>query len=267
MTATAVGQRTGRLAEKVRRKSRSAAGTIRLELLGGFQLTRGTEVLVLSPGEQRLLAFLAVPNKPMQRTFVAGNLWLESSEQRAAGNLRSTLWRLRALDRTLVASTRSQLALGPAVSVDLHETSAHARDVLVHMHARPLSDAPMMVAGDLLPDWYDDWVVIERERFRQLRLHALEALCATLAAERLFGLAVEAGLACVAADPLRESAHRVLISAHIAEGNTAEALRQYRLFCKLSEVHLGAPPSDAIERLIAVLPVPAAAAIATGQTL
>ncbi len=156
MTATAVGQRTGRLAEKVRRKSRSAAGKIRLELLGGFHLTRGTEVLVLSPGEQRLLAFLAVPNKPMQRTFVAGNLWLESSEQRAAGNLRSTLWRLRALDRTLVASTRSQLALGPAVSVDLHETSAHARDVLVHMHARPLSDAPMMVAGDLLPDWYDD---------------------------------------------------------------------------------------------------------------
>ena len=31
--------------------------------------------------------------------------------------------------------------------------------------------------GELLPDWYDDWVLLERERFRQLRLHALDALC------------------------------------------------------------------------------------------
>src|SRR5262249_34948935 len=118
-----------------------------------------------------------------------------------------------------------------------------------------------------LPDWYDDWVVIERERFRQLRLHALEALCETLTAERQFGLAVEAGLACVAADPLRGSAHRVLSSAPLAAGNAAEARRQDRLFWNLSEVHLGAPPSDTIERLVATLPVPAVAAAGAGQTL
>ena len=76
-------------------------------------------------------------------------------------------------------------------------------------------------AGELLPHWYDDWVVIERERFRQLRLHALDALCESLAAAGRYAAAVEAGRASVAAEPLRESAHRLLIQAHLAEGNRA----------------------------------------------
>ena len=44
-----------------------------------------------------------------------------------------------------------------------------------------------LVAGDLLPGWYDEWVVAEREHFRQLRLHALEELCEELTDEGGFG--------------------------------------------------------------------------------
>ena len=59
-----------------------------LGLLGGFRLCRNTEVLVLSLVDQQLVAFLAVHNRPLQRSFVAGNLWIESREERASGNLR-----------------------------------------------------------------------------------------------------------------------------------------------------------------------------------
>lgn len=106
----------------------------------------------------------------------------------------------------------------------------------------------MTAAGELLPDWYDDWLVIERERFRQARLHALEALCGALSSKRRYAKAIEVGLVAVASEPLRESAHRAVIRVHIAEGNISEALRQYEV-CRDSLSQAGLRPSGAIEAL------------------
>src|SRR5258708_20098913 len=83
---------------------------------------------------------------------------------------------------------------------------------------------------ELLGDVYEEWVVIEGERFRQLRLHALEALCDRLVAAGRFAEAVQAGLAPVRGEPLRESAQRALIRPHLAEGNPSQALKQFRPF-------------------------------------
>lgn len=226
-----------------------------LGLLGGFSLRRNDEVLLLSLVDQRLIAFLAVHNRVLQRTFVAGNLWIDSDEVRAGGNLRTALWRLRHVDDRLVEASRNDLALSPEVTIDLHTVSATAHDVLHNHGSRLGEDDALRLAGDLLPDWYDDWVLIERERFRQLRLHALETLCAAFLAAGSLGLAVEAGLACVAADPLRESAHRALIKVHLAEGNPVEAVRQYRLYQRLVESELGLRPSPELERMVEHLPV------------
>jgi DNA-binding SARP family transcriptional activator len=113
--------------------------------------------------------------------------------------------------------------------------------------------APAALARDLLPDWYDDWVVLERERFRQLRLHALEALCRRLTEAGRFGAAVQAGLAAVAGEPLRESAHRILIQAHLAEGNPGEAVRQYHLYRRLLAGELAIEPSATIRGMVAPL--------------
>jgi DNA-binding SARP family transcriptional activator len=230
---------------------------LELGLLGGFQLTRDGEVLLLSLVDQRLVAFLAVHQRPLQRTYVAGNLWTDSAEGRANGNLRTALWRLRNVDGGLIVASRHHLALSDGVAVDLHLASARARGLLRDDRPAPLDDEAIHLAGDLLPDWYDDWVLIERERFRQLRLHALETLCMSLLAAGEFGLAVEAGLACVAADPLRESAHRALIRVHLAEGNPVEAVRQYRLYCRLLTDALGLLPSPELERMVAHLRVSA----------
>jgi DNA-binding SARP family transcriptional activator len=104
--------------------------------------------------------------------------------------------------------------------------------------------------ADLLPDWTDDWVMIERERLRQLRLHALETLCDRLAEARRFGESVQAGLAAVRAEPLRESAQRSLIRAYLAEGNQGEAIRQYRAFRQLLLEELGVAPSRELEELV-----------------
>ena len=110
-----------------------------------------------------------------------------------------------------------------------------------------------MLRDDLLPDWYDDWLAFERERFRQLRIHALESLCERLIALERFGEAIETGLAVVTAEPLRESAHRILIRIHLAEGNGAEALGQYRRFRALLHDELGLEPSPEMRTLVAAV--------------
>jgi len=74
------------------------------------------------------------------------------------------------------------------------------------------------LSSELLPACYDDWVLAERERFRQLRLHALEALCERLTASRRYGEAIDAGLAAVCAESLRESSQLgVEPSGHLRE--------------------------------------------------
>jgi DNA-binding SARP family transcriptional activator len=76
----------------------------------------------------------------------------------------------------------------------------------------------MGLEGELLPDWYDDWVALERERFRELRIHAFEALSARLISAERFGEAMDIALAAVRCEPLRESTHRAVISVHLARG-------------------------------------------------
>ena len=111
-----------------------------------------------------------------------------------------------------------------------------------------------MLAHDLLPACYDDWILVECERFHQLRLHALEALCERLTAAERYGEAIDAGLAAVCGEPLRESAHRALIKAHLAEGNYAEAGRQYELCRRILRDELGIVPSEGLRKLMQRVP-------------
>jgi DNA-binding SARP family transcriptional activator len=225
---------------------------LRLQLLDSFELTHGDRRLDLPLPAQRLLAFLALHDQPMLRGYVAGTLWLESNDAHAAGSLRSALWRTRRLGPALVESHGRRLELASIVAVDVRAVVAWARRVLDPSTELRGSDvAPIWRPGQLLPDWYEDWVEIERERLRELRAHALEAVCHRLTAAGRFGEATEAGLAAVRDEPLRESAHRVLIGVHLAEGNRAAALHRYRAFALLLRDEVGMCPSSRMEQLMA----------------
>jgi DNA-binding SARP family transcriptional activator len=81
-------------------------------------------------------------------------------------------------------------------------------------------------------------------------LSALDALCDRLTRAGRHREALEVGHAAVGAEPLRESAHRALVRVHLAEGNAAEAIRQYRVFRQLVTEQLGITPSARMEALI-----------------
>lgn len=225
---------------------------VRLGLLGGFHLSIEAQDVPLPMNAQRLVCFLALHEQPLLRTFVGGSLWGESTDRHAGGSLRSALWRLHHPTYTLVALTSDHLALSPTVAVDLREGEALAHKVLDP--AQDLDDVAAVneevLSADVLPDWTEDWVLMERERYHQLRLRALEALCRRLSAKGRFGQAVQAGVAAVSGEPLRESARRALIEAHLAEHNVGAARREYEAFRELVRIELGVEPSDDIRALI-----------------
>lgn len=232
---------------------RSVPPPVSLRLLGSFEVTRVGRALPLPMSAQRLVALLGLHGRPLMRSFVAGTLWLDMPEERAAASLRSTLWRLHGAASGLVTSANGQLALSSGTTVDLEQARARARRILDEPNALDAGDEPARVLElDVLPQWYDDWVMIERERFRQMRLRALEALSGQLLQRGRCHRALEAGLAAVAAEPLRESAHRAVIAVHLAEGNRSEAVRQYELYRQLLQDELRVAPSPLMESLMSV---------------
>lgn len=225
---------------------------VRLGLLGGFRLNVEAEEVPLPMNAQRLVCFLALHDQPLLRTFVGGSLWGESSDSHAGGSLRSALWRLRRATYPVVNLTSDHIELSEAVAVDLREGRALAHRVL-----DPSQDLDgvaevneEVLSADLLPDWTEDWVMMERESYHQLRLRALEALCRRLSAKGRFGQAVQAGMAAVSGEPLRESARLALIEAHLAERNVGAALREYDSFHQLLHDELGLDPSEDMRALV-----------------
>jgi DNA-binding SARP family transcriptional activator len=223
-----------------------------LNLLRGFTFTVDRQNVPMVSSAQRLLAFLALHGRPVSRSYVAGTLWPETTSAKAAANLRSTLWRAHKVARNLLQVSARGLALSAEVAVDVHEAETQARRLLDM--AQPCDDiltvtTRTLLSADILPDWYDDWLVPERERFQQLRLHALEALCERLTRLGRYGEAVDAGLVVVCAAPFRESAHRAVVRAHLAAGNRWEAVRQYERCRDLLRSELGLEPSAGLREL------------------
>jgi DNA-binding SARP family transcriptional activator len=227
-------------------------------LFDGFRLeVDGTWIHPAASG-QRLLAFLTLLG-PAVRAVVAGTLWAEVPENRALGSLRTTIWRINHAVPGLVTVERGRLAVADFVSVDVAEFigAAAARfrgnggtGLSSPAHSPLHSPSPELRLRELLPGWYEDWVVFERERLRQLRLHDLEAEAARLCARGEYGVALETALEAVRNEPLRESAHRAVILIHLTEGNFAEALQEYERFRKLLADQVGVEPSVELSCLV-----------------
>ena len=223
----------------------------RLQLLDGFQLVCDGEPVPLPWSAQRLLAFLALHPHPLRRVHVAGVLWLDSPEERGFANLRSALWRLHQTGHRLVEADGGRLGLEPNLRVDYRESVCLSRAMLDGRGADLEAGSTWEpLVGELLPDWDDDWVIVEREHHRHLSLQALEGLSERLLAAGALPQALEIALAVFAREPLRETANRLLIRVHVAEGNSFEAIRQYRLYERLALARIGLPPSSLMNELV-----------------
>ncbi|MFJ5775342.1 BTAD domain-containing putative transcriptional regulator [Streptomyces sp. NPDC093094] len=223
----------------------------RLRLLGQFRLELGAEPVDLCRNTQRLVAFMALRGR-VSRTVLAGTLWPEVTEGHARGSLRTTLWKLPRGEPSLIDCRGDVLVVTPDLRVDAHALARTALGVVQGggPALRGLPRLELLTGEDLLPGWDEDWVLLERERLRQLRLHALDALAEALIRQGRPALAMEAAWAGVRAEPLRESAHRAVVAAHLAEGNIGEAMAHYEAFRRMLDEELGVEPSARFSRML-----------------
>lgn len=239
-------------------RSQECARPAHLELFGGWLLAWGDARADVPIAAQRLIAYLALSGGAT-RTRVAGTLWPEVSEVRANGSLRSTIWRVNKERPHMLRDTGGVLSLCPDVTVDVIEFTTRARALINLGRGASARELLAHKSGELLPGWYDDWIVFERERFRQLRLHALDVVANSLCEQGRYAEALDAALDALNSDPLRESAHRTVVRIHLAEGNAGEAVRAYRGCRELLATELGVTPSDAFRRLLVDAGIPDAA--------
>lgn len=221
-----------------------------LSLLGAWRLQRGSTTFTVPSREQRLIACVGLLGC-RRRTFLSGLLWPRSSEAQAAGNLRTTVWCISHSFPHLLRSGPDTLELDESVRVDV----TALQSLVTALRAQPFALVPdtcldHLGRAELLPGWYDDWVVFEQERLRQLRLSALEIMARQYLEAGEPGRAVIAALSAVGIEPLRESAHLLLVQAHLAAGNRAAAVRAYRMFAGLLQAELGVEPSPQLTGLV-----------------
>jgi len=225
-----------------------------MSVLDTFELVVDGRRVELSPGSQRLLVFLAVRDRAIARISLAGTMWPDVSDGHAGDSLRSAIARLEPEARASLSSSATGLRLADSVEVDLRDAQSLAHRLIRPGHARDedvTSAAITTLSRELLPNWYDDWILAEAEDWRFLRMNALEALAQRLLDAGSFGEAARAARAAMRIDPLRESPHAALIRVQLAMGNQGAAREVFERYAVLLHAALGLAPTKQLAALIA----------------
>src|SRR3984957_2410465 len=164
------------IAERLATSASQLLGHPRLEiqLMGRFRLSTGPTSVVLPTSATRVVAFLALRPVAHQRSHVAGQLWPDVTEQRARANLRNAVWKANTAADGLVKGDTETIRLRENVEVDVALLQTTARVLLERSASIDVSISPHIFAEEMLLGWDDDWALFERERIKQLCLHALE---------------------------------------------------------------------------------------------
>ncbi|MGD9528039.1 MAG: BTAD domain-containing putative transcriptional regulator [Pseudonocardia sp.] len=226
---------------------------LRVSVLGSFTLTDDGTTVPLGVDARRLVAYLAVHHRAQRRAALAADLW-PGIDAGAGARLLDDAVAAVDVPGLLDESADGSLALAADVKVDLAEAMALVRalpDVPLRgsdAAATPRPDLSLLSA-DILPGWTAAWIAVERERFRQLRLHALEEFSLRCSAAGRYADAVAVAESAVRSAPSRESARRALIEAHLAEGEVAAAVAAYDAYQELLRSSVG-PAATSLEGML-----------------
>ena len=227
---------------------RSVSSVPTVHLLGAFALHTGGETIPLPVDSRRLVAYLAVHHRPQPTAALAADLWPSVRPQAAARLLDEAVAGVD-VPGLLVADDRGRLSLGSDVATDLSDAMLLIRALSAsRIEQRPDVE---LLEHDILPSWTASWIAVERERFRQLRLSALERLSEGLTAAGRHEDAVQIARRAVSTAPSRERSRRALVEAQLAGGDVAGAMHEYEEFQELLRSSIGATPDSELDRLLA----------------
>jgi DNA-binding SARP family transcriptional activator len=216
---------------------------IRLQLLGWWQLTRGRQTVELGGREQRLTALLALRGR-RPRVLVAATLWPDTVEERARASLRTAIKRTQHDAPGVLVADRTTVGLSSDVEVDLVDLTRAIGMPNGRRRASGATRLRLLEGEELLPGWYDDWVLYERERLQQKRLRALEALATACYEAGDLDTALRAAQEASRIEPLLDAMRSILIRARLALGDVAGALHEFQAYRRFLGQELGIEPAE-----------------------
>jgi predicted ATPase/DNA-binding SARP family transcriptional activator len=245
----------------------------RIELLGSLRLVGG-ERMIDRFRTHKVGSLLAVLAYHLHRTHpreeLAELLWPECYPETSRKNLRTALNSLRRQleppsvpSGAVLVANRASVRLNPDVCVTdvaLFQTALQAAaqtDSAVE-RAQRLVEAAELYRGELLPGYFDDWILAERQRLLEAYVKTLDELAAHCKEAGDLHGAIQWARRVVGADPLREEAHQNLIRLLTAAGQPEAALRQYRDLERLLRQELRTAPEAALRVLARELEAQAA---------
>lgn len=228
-------------------------GELRLDLLGSWRLSRDGVVVHVATRQQRLIAALAIKG-PRLRSYLVGLLWPEYPDSKALESLRVSVHLTSRQVPGLIVNEGRMLSLSRQVDIDLTRIQEQARELSqAGFHAGAASLLHELRDAQLLPGWYEDWVVFEQSRLQQDRLRIFTDIAATSLALGDCGTAAAAAEAAVGIEPLYENAVRLLIRAELQQGKPAAALRAFERYREQLREDMGLLPAEPVKELLAAV--------------
>ena len=194
------------------------------------------------------------PGRRHPRDKLATLLWSGTSDEQARQSLRQVLVTLRRAlaHHALLIAGHGEVALeGPGLDVDTVRFEALVRDG----STGALAEAAALYQGDLLEGIrvkeppFEEWLLAERERLREMVVEALAKLLAHQVDGRPAAPAIRTAMRILTLDPARESVHRDLMRLFESQGRRGDALRQYRLCVDALHRELGLEPRPETRQL------------------
>jgi DNA-binding SARP family transcriptional activator len=239
-------------------------GRWQIGLLGGLRAERNGQVVTHFESRQvrSLLGYLAYHlDRAHPREGLLELLWPEEDPEVTRVRLRTVLARLRhALEPadvpagSVLVADRDSVRLNPQVlttDVLLFEAARRrAREATAPGdRVTLLAQAADLYRGTMLPGFYEEWIGPERERLADAYLETLAELAEHRALAGDLGGAVADARRAVAADPFRESSHRLLMRLYARAGRRPDAMRQYRELERILRDERGTVPSPETQAL------------------
>ncbi|MBT1004020.1 bacterial transcriptional activator domain-containing protein [Paenarthrobacter sp. DKR-5] len=199
--------------------------------------------------QQRLITALAIGGG-RSRGALASLLWPQARGGLGLANLRAAVFRVGGDQPGLVESHGTMLALSASVGTDLARVRGLIHEVKQGARVPTSREIAVLLRADLLPGWYEDWVLFEQDRLLQDRVDALECAAEHCLTIGDLDRAIVAAEGAAVLEPLREAPHRMIVRAHLAAGCPGEAGRRARHFEQIIRAQLGTAPGPGLTALL-----------------
>ena len=230
--------------------------SLRIFLLGQFKLLSG-EIPIDLPSRpaQAALAYLALnPGVSHRREALASILWPDATESNARSYLRQALWRIRKSFQSGSLAWEDYLQISD-ISVSLDDRSDCWIDASVLLEPIQKEDIGQidhvvgLYSGELLPGFYDDWVVLERERLRAAYHQKMNLLLEQLVQTKQWDQVLNHAERWIQLGSAPEPAYRALMRAHAGLGDLGMVSAVYQRCLEALQRDLALEPSPETTRL------------------